>query len=134
MVRAAQGETKSKNACWPGAPLMFPDTFFSISPSIMFTPAFKCSMLLGCLFPYHPSKTTLFSFPTSCFSHHTDYLWTSYIFHLLTQCTCLASHWKVRFLKVRTFVSSVHLSPATGIVLAKGMVRRQQESLGADGN
>lgn len=95
-VRAAWGETKRKRAYWPGAPLVFPDTFFPVHPHLHVSHAVRLS------FPFSPlqiysanriwhlpqSQCFLFPFPTSCFSHHTYYLWTYYIFHLFTQCTC----------------------------------------------
>lgn len=70
--KSSPGRNKKHKTYWPDALLVFPDTFFPICPSKMFThpPTFNCSMLLGCLFPYHTSESTLQTEYDTCNNHN----------------------------------------------------------------
>lgn len=108
----------------------------------MFITTFKCSMPPGCL--SHPSRPTLrreydthphsphplYPVPASFF-HHT-YYFRMYNIHSCSHNICFVQlpHWNARSLRVRIFVCFVWISPATGILLAKGPIKCQHESLG----
>lgn len=146
-VRAALGETKNKKPIglmhfWCS---LTPFSLFALArcspPHLQLFHAVRLSFSLSHLRIYsadriwhlQQSQCSLFPFPTSCVSHHTYYFWVYYIFHWFTHCICcLAPHWNGRFLRVRILVYFVRMSPATEIMLAKGMIKCQHDSLGAD--
>lgn len=143
--RAAWGETKSKTHVGLVHLCRSVITWHPFPLFLWYNVYYHLQMSSGYLFPYHSFKSTLHreynicpqsrnlcSPVLSCFSHQAYCFLTYYIVH--TMYLLSGFHWNVRSLRVRIYVCFVPISLATEIGLAKGSIKCQHESLGADKN